>query len=376
MKPIYIYIISIFLLFGCSEDKKIQPSTDLGKYILDLPEVEVSKKDVDIDREQVNSLLSRIDNSIPDRIFLIDYSDWSIFMAKKDGTLLDKKGGQGRGPGEFLGINDLYTYTGENILQVFDKKMKRITYYNIKKDSLEFGYSINLPNYDQYYLQTVFKSNGNTVGIFRVLRQHGSKKVENKIYAYYLDSELRKKEKILEIDGTELIEVERFNGKKRFEENSFGNKTVWSYNDGKLVFANAGNLNFKIFDFDDNSISEFKITDIPENRNTSQITELWSKRYKKIFSLTPEYETYFKEREYLPYFTSVDVKNEFIYIPLKNYGQEKSYILRFNTETKLVERIETPQNFYMKGVNRTGIYGTIAEQDYYSKTSISILEFK
>tara|TARA_R110002124_G_scaffold284802_2_gene462485 strand:- start:3435 stop:4199 length:765 start_codon:yes stop_codon:yes gene_type:complete len=254
--------------------------------------------------------------------------------------------------------------------------MKRITYYNIKKDSLEFGYSINLPNYDQYYLQTVFKSNGNTVGIFRVLRQHGSKKVENKIYAYYLDSELRKKEKILEIDGTELIEVERFNGKKRFEENSFGNKTVWSYNDGKLVFANAGNLNFKIFAFDDNSISEFKITDIPENRNTSQITELWSKRYKKIFSLTPEYEAYFKEREHLPYFTSVDVKNEFIYIPLKNYGQEKSYILRFNTETKLVERIETPQNFYMKGVNRTGIYGTVAEQDYYGKTSISILEFE
>jgi len=375
MNSILILIISIFLFLGCNDKKTIQTSRDLEKYILDLPQVEVENNNVNIDREKVYSLLSRIDNSIPDKLFLIDYSDWSIYMAKKDGTLLDKKGGQGRGPGEFLGINDLRTYKNENVLQIFEKKLKRLTYYNIKEASFELDYTVNLPNYEQYYLQTVFKNNGKNVGVFRVLRQHRGA-VENKIYLHYLDEEFNKKEKILETEGAELIEVERFEGSKRFEENMFGNETVWSYDDGKFVYGNAAELHFMVYNFDTDNFSEFRVSDIPENKNTSEITELWNKRYKRIFSLTPEYETYFKERKFLPYFNSIYANNDFLYIPLANYGNEIGYIIRLNKETEKLERIEVPSNFFMKGVNQSGIYGTITEDSFEGNIMVSIMEFK
>ncbi|MEO9884827.1 MAG: 6-bladed beta-propeller [Balneola sp.] len=377
MNQINIYIISILLLFGCKEVKQTQPSSEFEKYIIGLDEVKVSKTNIDIDREQVRSLLSRIDNRITERIFLIDYSDWSIFTARRDGVLLDKKGGQGKGPGEFLGINDLHTYAEEKVLQVFDKKMKRLTYYNIHADSLELRNTVQLPNYDYYYLQNVFKgNNGKTIGIFRVLRQYGGKNSENKIYAYYLDEEFKMKEKMLEFEGTELIETKGLDGGKRFRENLFGNETNWSFYKNKLYYSNAKNLSFSVFDFKTEKVTEYKIQDIPENVNTDETTELMISRYKAIIDINPEYEDYFKDRKTLPYFSSIVASNDFLYFPLTTYGREKGYILRFNLQTKQMERIETQPNFFMKGVNQAGIFGTTAEQDYYGETSVWILEFE
>ncbi|MTI88432.1 MAG: hypothetical protein FH748_10730, partial [Balneolaceae bacterium] len=347
MKTIYTHVIIILLLLGCSKGKEVQPSSGLESYILDLPEVEVSKTKIDIDREQVSSILGTIENSIPDKVFLIDHNVWSIFMAKKDGTLLDQKGRQGRGPGEYMGINDMYTYIDESVLQVFDKKLKRLTYYDITEDSLKLSSIVHLPDYGQYYLQSVFKSNDNTVGIFRVLRQYENMEVENKLYVHYLDEEFRMKEKILEIEGSELIETTGIDGSKRFRENIFGNETVWSFNNGKLFYSNAENLNFKVFNFNTKNISEHKISDIPEYINTSETIDFMMKRYSSIFNYNPEYEAYFKQRKTLPYFSHIYASDKFLYIPLTNYGNEKGHVLRFNIETRQMERIEIPPNFYM-----------------------------
>lgn len=376
MKSICIYSVIALLMLGCSGKESTHPYTDLEKYILDLPEIEVTQKNVNLNRERVHSLLSNIENSIPNKIFLIDYSTWSLFMANRDGILLDQKGGVGRGPGEFSVINDLYTYIYENVLQVFDKKSKRLTYYNIYQDSLKLSHTVQLPNYGQHYLQSVYKSKGNLVGIFRVLRQHKNEEVENKLYVYYLDKEYKKREKILEIEGNELIEVEDFNGEKRFRENIFGNETVWSFDNDRLYYSNSENLNFSVFDFEDETISNYKITDVPEFLNTSQTSNLMTSRYSQIFNIHPEYEDYFKERKRLPYLSSIYARNDFLYLPIKNYGSERGYILRYDLETSQMERIETPANFFMKGVNQIGIYGTLAENDYYGKTTISILEFE
>lgn len=376
MKLRIYYFTIVLILFGCNKNKAGESSTDLERYILDLPEIEVSEKSLEIDKEQVSSILSRIENSISGKLFFIDYNIWTIFMANEDGTLLDKKGGVGRGPGEYLGINDLYTYPEEQMLQVFDKKLKRLTYYDVSGDSLKFSHTTQLPNYEQSYLQTVFKSNGNTVGIFRVLRHYENSDIENKIYVYYLDEELNKKEKVFEIEGAELIETEGLNGEKRFMENSFGNETVWSFNNNKLFYSNAENLSFKVYDFNDKETTSFKIIGIPEYINTSETTDVMMSRYSQIFNIHPEYETYFKERDRLPYFGSIFAKNHFLYIPIKNYGKPNRYILRYNLQTSKFERIDVPSNFSMKGVNERGIYGIMPENDYHGETTISVLEFE
>lgn len=375
MRAVYTFIIGIFFLFGCGAKEKIQPSTDLESYILDLPKVEVTQKIVKLNRERVHSLLSNIENSIPDKIFLIDYSTWSIFMAKRDGTLLDQNGGVGRGPGEFSVINDLYTYIDENLLQVFDKKSKRLTYYDIFEDSMRLSHTVHLPNYGQHYLQSVFKSNHKTVGIFRVLQQHENREIENKIYVHYLDEDFNREEKIIELEGNELIEAEGFNGEKHLRQNIFGNETVWSFDNDRLYYSNSKNLSFKVYNFEDKDISEFEILNTPEYLNSSEISKLMTSRYSNIFNIHPDYESYFNDRKTLPYFSSSHARDNFLYIPLKNYGTEKRYILRYDLETSQMERIETSGNFFMKGVNQTGIYGTLAEDDYYGKTTISILEF-
>lgn len=375
MKAFLVYIIIFCSTLSCSQNSNNYLYTDFEIYFRNFFQVEVLAKSLEIDEGSVNALLGRIENSISNKLFLIDYSNWTLFMATNDGALIDKKGGIGRGPGEYQGINDLYTYKEEKLLQVFDKKLARLTYYDISADSLNFSHSVQLPNYGQSYLQNVYKSNGKTIGIFKEQVKSDDLQVENKLYVYILDEEFNKVEMVHEIPGSELIETEFSNGVRSFRENVFGNETVWSFVDDKFFYSNAKDLTFKAYNIVEDTISSYEISGIPDHFNSPEISELMIDKYSLMFNIIPEYEQYFKERKTLPIFDSIFASPPFLYIPFINYGYEKGYILRYNLETAQMERIETHPYFYMKGVNENGIYGTITESGFDDKTRISILEF-
>ncbi|RNC79513.1 MAG: 6-bladed beta-propeller [Balneola sp.] len=361
------------LLFNCIDTHKNNFTNNFDKYVFDLPSIKVDKFDIYINDESINTIHSNINNTVSDKIFFIDHSNWTLYMAKKDGTILDRAGGIGRGPGEFSVINDLHVYEEDKVLQVLDKRSKRFTYYNFEADSLEFLHTISLPNYGGLRLQNLYGIKGMHVGVFHQLEQSGGDVSKNRVKVFSLNNSFTTKEEFFDVEGSELIETQ-LNGNKFFTENLFGNETVWNFSDGKLFFGNAENLNFKVISIENREISEINIPEIPDNLNNQLATEYVLSKYSMFFTQYPEYEKYFKERKFLPFYSSIYARGDFLYIPLTKYRNEKSFILRYNLELEQMEKIETPSNFFMKGVNDNGIYGITVEDDS-GELNVSILEF-
>jgi hypothetical protein len=67
---------------------------------------------------------------------LVNGADWSVFLLASDGSLVDKAGGSGKGPGEFTAINHV-ELSDDNQLYILDMTQDRITHFNVRQDGLE-----------------------------------------------------------------------------------------------------------------------------------------------------------------------------------------------------------------------------------------------
>ncbi|MCH8525305.1 MAG: 6-bladed beta-propeller [Balneolales bacterium] len=125
-----VFIVSCILLSCNASHDKSDVETYYHKLTSDLKKLDI--QDIHIlgfDRTNIaHPMYPTIDSN--GNYIIVDGVTWTINLIAPNGTLLSQVGGIGRGPGEFMGINQIIV-DNSSTLRVLDLSQSRVTYFNI-----------------------------------------------------------------------------------------------------------------------------------------------------------------------------------------------------------------------------------------------------
>ncbi|CAN5763905.1 hypothetical protein BH23THE1_BH23THE1_14790 [soil metagenome] len=128
----YTTIFSMVIVFiGCQTDNMDSPLNINEIDIIDLKDIELM-----IDFEEYGLIMPwQIEISQDGRIFVLDIQTNHVLIFGLDGNLIHRFGGQGRGPGEFIGAR--YLQISDNKVYIIDINLLRINVFNHSGEFLQ-----------------------------------------------------------------------------------------------------------------------------------------------------------------------------------------------------------------------------------------------
>lgn len=136
---IYSAIIVSCMFLSCNlEHDRNDIQTYYHNLTSDLNQVDIQDIHIlDFDRTNIaHPMYPTIDGN--GNYIIVDGVTWTINLIATDGSLLSQVGGIGRGPGEFMGINQILV-DNSSTLRVLDLSQSRVTSYAISSNQLVFS---------------------------------------------------------------------------------------------------------------------------------------------------------------------------------------------------------------------------------------------
>ncbi|MEP1152525.1 MAG: 6-bladed beta-propeller [Balneola sp.] len=346
----------IFLAVSCNKSDQIKNSK-FEQFVNNLPTKKFSLTQINNEEADISSV-NRIVVSPDKKILIADFSTWSIHLLDENGELLDSKGGEGRGPYEFLGINSFKLYKSTNIVQVYDGKLSRVTFFEILDDSLKpLEISTFQAHQKGYNLADLYKFNKNFYGLFELNTNIFNVSTEQNLRLFSLDENFNIADSLMSYAGDEEIEMD-LAGKTFMVENPLGFNTRWGFQDSTFIISNSENLDFTFYNLNNNTkkVNSFSAVPALENLNQDAIS-FYRKHYPEMISFNSNFEKNLLERKQLPYFINFGVNEDDIIVLLSNYDNVAKELLILSRKEKDIYKIEIPSDFFMHGVIGKVIYG-------------------
>ena len=152
LKIVIFSILFVFLFSSCKDNAKsganyeaTPEKIELGKrQPMKISDITSGIKVVKLETSE-DVLLSNIHDIkiFDDYIYVLDVISKAIYVFDFEGNLTRKLQKEGRGPGEYLSINDFFIDTTHRQLEIFDKLNMNINIYDL--DNFNFKESISLP---------------------------------------------------------------------------------------------------------------------------------------------------------------------------------------------------------------------------------------
>ena len=152
IKFVFFYIFLVFLFSSCKDNTKsddnyeaVPEKIELGKrQPMKISAISSGMKVVKLETSE-DALLSNINDIkiFDDSIYILDVISKAIYIFDFEGNFVRKLQKEGRGPGEYLSINDFLIDTTDRQLEIFDKNNMKVNIYDL--DNFNFKESISLP---------------------------------------------------------------------------------------------------------------------------------------------------------------------------------------------------------------------------------------
>lgn len=346
----------IIFAAGCNKSEQAENSK-FEQFVNNLPAKKFSLTQINNEETGIPSV-NKIVVSPDKKILVADFSTWSIHLIDKNGELLDSKGGEGRGPYEFLGINSFKLYKSTNIVQVYDAKLSRTTFFEIVGDSLKPLKILSFKAFQKgYHLTDLYKLDKNFYGLFKLNTNITNLSRNNNLRLFLLDENFNPTNLLMSYAGDEEIEMD-LAGNTVMVENPFGFNTRWIFQDSMFIISNSENLDFTFYDLNNKTKRVHSFNAVPALENLNQVAVSFIKNnYPEMISFNSNFEKNLLERKQLPYFINFGVNEDDIIVLLRNYEIVSKELLILSIKEKNIHKIEIPSDFFMHGAIGNVIYG-------------------
>ncbi|MBR9917316.1 6-bladed beta-propeller [bacterium] len=353
---VFIWVMTLlFLCTGCSDNHKKEKSSankTQGIKAIDSNFGEI--KNVDY----IENSIFRLKVASNGNIVYVDDKKWKIFLIDKEGFVLDSIGGKGGGPGEFALINTFRLYRQSNTIQVFDKGLQRVSYFELTPDKINLLRVTKLPNFKEYlYLQDLYTYKQQNFGVFKNYENSGNSSFRN-VMVYLLNDSLEISKKLIDLKGNELIKLRN----KRFMEIPLGYSVHWAFEDSLLYMSSSKTSEIITYNLDNfysetqqfESLKRIKIDSSIVNYFLTEFDYLYDDQ-EMLFNL--------KNREFIPAYYDFKAEGSKLYFVVFNYGLQKQEILMIDLQTKEVKRISSLNIFDIQDIKRGVIYGIYRDDE-------------
>ncbi|MAO66431.1 MAG: hypothetical protein CL666_15680 [Balneola sp.] len=339
-----------FLIFGCSSNEEIESNHDFYNYLQRLKALNIESTTV-FDDENLSfntPLRSLVDED--GNLIVVNHTDWTLHYVKENGELIDKKGGLGRGPGEFIGINDL-TLGCDNTLFALDKRLQKLSSYSFKENRLEHLGDKLLPNYSPLSMQSFYDcGNKGKFGIFKLFLSSDDN--FNSLTVYKLNDSLQLKEKVIELTSDEMIKTGN-----EVKDNAIGFKNYWHFKEDKLYYTYSDSLDVNILELTDSKRQSISAQKVPTFEFSEQLRSEFKEYFGPNISAMDGLENEIENRQVLPFFYSYTANDKFSFFTISNLGSKPGIILRLNHETQELKTIDSPSIFQLFDVHENKLFG-------------------
>ena len=326
--------------------------------------------------QAINSNFSEIENLnyIENSIFRLKVSDngnivyvddkkWKIFLIDKEGFVLDSIGGKGKGPGEFAIINTIRLYEHSNTVQVYDKGLQRISYFELKADKINLLRVIKLPDFkEQLFLQDLYVYKQQNFGVFKKYDDIGNSSFRN-VIVYMLNDSLEISKKLFDFEGNELIELKN----KRFIENQFGYSVHWAFEDSLLYISDSRTSEIVTYNLDNFYSETQQFDSLKKIKNESSIVNYFLTMFDYL-SEDKDLLHNLKNRVFIPAYFDFKAEGSNLYFLVFNYDSKNQEILKIDLKTNEVKRISSLNIFDIQDIGGGVIYGIYRDDEIGRKT--------
>ena len=363
----------IILLAGCNKSDQTENSK-FEQFVNNLPAKKFSVTQINNEETGIPSV-NKIVVTPDKKIIVADFSTWSIHLLDKNGELLDSKGGEGRGPYEFLGINTFKLYKSTNIVQIYDAKLSRVTFFEILGDSLNPLKMSSFKTYQNgHHLKDVYMFNKKSYGLFELNTNITKVSRDENLRLFSLDENFNTTDLLMSYAGDEEIEMD-LAGNIVMVENPFGFNTRWEFQDSTFIISNSENLDFTFYNLNNNTQKVHSFNAVPALENLNQVAVSFIKEnYPEMISFNSNFEENLLERKQLPYFINFGVNEDDIIVSLSNYDTVTKELLILSRKEKYIYKIEIPSDFFMHGTIGKVIYGVRKDRKH-SIDYITMIEY-
>jgi len=364
-KPIFFYINTwviclLFLCTGCTDSHKKEknpPDKTQGIQAIDSNFGEIENLNY------IENSIFRLKVSDNGNIVYVDDKKWKIFLIDKEGFVLDSIGGKGKGPGEFAIINTIRLYEHSNTVQVYDKGLQRISYFELKADKINLLRVIKLPDFkEQLFLQDLYVYKQQNFGVFKKYDDIGNSSFRN-VIVYMLNDSLEISKKLFDFEGNELIELKN----KRFIENQFGYSVHWAFEDSLLYISDSRTSEIVTYNLDNFYSETQQFNSIKKIKNESSIVNYFLTMFDYL-SEDKDLLHNLKNRVFIPAYFDFKAEGSNLYFLVFNYDSKNQEILKIDLKTNEVKRISSLNIFDIQNIEGGVIYGIYRDDEIGRKT--------
>ncbi|MBO6801573.1 MAG: 6-bladed beta-propeller [Balneola sp.] len=354
----YILVITFILICSCADSNESDMPDNIKNQII---QHDLLFDDLSIlnNLEEPISIF-RIKFIDSNKIFLIDNEEWNLFLINKEGIIIDKTGGQGRGPGNFIVINNIRYYKDKNLIQLFDKAQQRITYYSTDDNKLELLEIVNLPNFGHdIFLQDFYEYDGNKIAVYEKHRIDIHKEA-NEIIIAQLNENMEIETELLSFIGDELLQ----STDGSLTKNPIGNTTFWDFNENLFYITNSFDNRILEYDLTTNTSNDIFVKSINQVDNNPNVMRFFNTNFEDTFIGNYTLRKHLEERNSVPQFFRFEVENNSIYYSIFNYKNNSQEIIIFDINSEEIEILQIDAiNFFMQDIYNEKIIGTILNSE-------------
>lgn len=358
---ISIWVISLLVLCtGCTENHKKEKKP--SNKVQNIQVINSNFSEIE-NLDYIENSIFRLKVADNGNIVYVDDKKWKIFLIDKEGFVLDSVGGKGRGPGEFALINTIKLYEHSNTIQVFDKGLQRVSYFELNADKISLLRVINLPNFKEHlYLQDLYVHKQQNFGVFKEYDDIGNSSFRN-IMVYLLNDSLEINRKLFDFDGNELIELKN----KRFIENPVGYSVHWTFEDSLLYMSSSKTNEIFIYNLDNFFGEKLQFDSLKKIYSNSSVVNYF---LTELSYLSEDKDILYniKNREFFPAYYDLKAEGSNLYFLVFNYDSKNQEILKIDLKTSEVKRISSLNIFDIQDIEGGVIYGIYRDDEIGRKT--------
>jgi len=320
-------------------------------------------------QSNINGFLRLVVDNL-DQVIVVDDSNWTIHLLNQKGEQITSVGGKGRGPGEFMVINDL-SITSDNILYVLDKQSHKVATYLIDKNTITHQQDYPLPDYSPLSLVSLEMTNSQgLIGVFRELRREPG--VSSTLQVSRLDSEFEIEENLFEMPGNETIQLRGIAA----VDSPFGFRTYWHIHDDYFFYSHSNELAFTSVNLKSLESKKVQLSDsMPAHTMTAELKEFLVEHFEMMIQTYPEAEKAINEKENLPYFRNFIVVNGYVFFDVFPDNPEHAHVLGYDRQTGDKFTIKVPLWHSASGFLDNTLIGIVGNGFIDENNDILAIEF-
>jgi hypothetical protein len=280
-----------------------------------------------------------------------DRSGNRIHLFDETGTHLAVAGGEGRGPGEFLGAIGLHVGQ-DNHLYALDLRMHRITRFSLDQNGLNYDTSYS-PAYEPgSWLHNIYVTKWGNFGVVRSMVDHSTG--EDTFHLYKLDDTFNQAERLFEMSGNEKMSL----GEWSHIDHTAGQKTLWDMDGEWFYHISSHSSVINRYNLRTGESMADIYFDLEERKITDETKHQLMEFASNITSRFPDLRKTMEAVTVLPLYEEFLVLDSAIYLVIYDItGSERTEIIRIDKTPEEVRYIDIPIKLWRVQAGNGVIYG-------------------